>query len=108
MTQDEKRQQKMELLLQYQEAEDDLAHLRERAKQISERLGKITAWLHDYYEFHNRPMQEINQRNYQIVNDPQYRNATNFNEMIELVEQIRVAQGKLAELAKRKESLGLR
>jgi len=47
MTDDEKRQQKAMLLLEYQEAEDNLAHLLEQAKRKAAAFKEVAVWLDD-------------------------------------------------------------
>jgi hypothetical protein len=53
MTEDEKRQQKAMLLLEYQEAEQHLAHLEAKAASTSRRLAVVSEWLANASKRHN-------------------------------------------------------
>ena len=107
MTEPEKRQQKMELLLEYQETEDELAHLKERAKKLSERIREVSDWLSDWGSY-DKSTAQTERRHFQITTDPQFRTALSFDELGQLTDNIRSTQAKLAELQRRKQPLGLR
>jgi hypothetical protein len=109
MTESEKRQQKAELLLEYQEAEDNLAHLREQAKSIHDRLEKLTQWMNDYCpSSYPRQQVEVARRHAQIISDPQIEVTLDFQKILALVKEVQEGEAKLSEMKQRKNALGLR
>jgi hypothetical protein len=108
MTEEEKRRQKADLLLEYQEAQDHVANLEEKAKRIAESLRHIARWLGGAVD------EDVSENSYPlsdpaaITMEQRYRQAMNFEEMMKLTQKITVAQRRLVELDKRKRSLGLK
>jgi hypothetical protein len=110
MTEDEKRQQKAELLLSYHEAEDDLAHLQEHAYTLSETAKKVSEWLKDHGSSANTYGSRIDAErlNQKMMTDPHIEAAMDIKDMRKVVEGVRAAREKLSILKQRKEALGLR
>lgn len=109
MTENEARQQKAMLLLEYLEAENRLADLKEKAHRVEEALDALRKWLSharvdfaDYREEDKRRDADIRQKL------EFHRSALNIDEAVALVDEIAVAHKRLAELAKRKSALGLK
>jgi|ERR1017187_8666861 hypothetical protein len=111
MTDEEKRQQKAMLLLESQEADDDLAHLREKANQQVVKLREVAQWLEDMTGEGYSPdilAQKREERERKISGSAEYGQALNFQRVIDLVNEIKQARKKRAELHTRKAALGLR
>ena len=108
MTEDEKRHQKAELLLEYQEQENELAHLREQLKLESLRIGGVLQWMRDYESTELNHTMEVERRHAAITRDPQLPISFDIAKLIELVKSIREANQKLGDLRTRKQNLGLR
>lgn len=109
MTEDEKRQQKAMLLLEYQEAEENLAHLREKAGRMSAPFATVAKWLERAQS--GSSMYRIDQDRTEATiraNLASYQNQINFDEALLLMNEIDGAEKKLKELATRKQSLGLK
>ncbi|PYX52883.1 MAG: hypothetical protein DMG76_27815 [Acidobacteria bacterium] len=112
MTEDEKRQQKAMLLLEHQEAEENLAHLEEKAKRVSQRIMAVAEWL----ERASQRGSDLNRDKIWIpklgdVNflaDPEFGMAMDFEAAKTLFQEVRDAKDKFGELTKRKQSLGLK
>jgi hypothetical protein len=114
VTQDEMRRQKADLLLEYEEAEQHLAHLREKAIRTGQRVEAISKWLLNAGEPYN---DRIGDRFYVSggggsamieIADPQVAIAMDFDAAKKLIEEIRSAHKKIQELKQRKQSLGLK
>lgn len=110
MTQDEKRQQKALLLLEHQEAGEELAHLRERAGRLSTQFTEVGQWLSSgKLGFTGVYGQERRTLDASIrSNLASYRDATSFDDALKVMDEIVEAERKLDDLAKRKEALGLK
>lgn len=107
MTDDEKRSQKAELLLKAQETEDDLRHLREKAKSTAAKIAEVRQWLDGVGDASSE--REQRSRSAQIRgNVDHYKRALDLDEAIKLADEIRDTERKLQELANRKAELGLR
>ncbi|GAC1436665.1 MAG: hypothetical protein NVS1B11_36040 [Terriglobales bacterium] len=110
MTENEKRQQKGELLLDYQEAENTLAHLREKGTTIAGRISTVAKWVESVSRSYEsvRTSDQKYSTDVEVLNDPQLKIAMDFDAAAKVVQQIREAKTKVDELAQRKQSLGLR
>lgn len=110
MTEEEKRQQKAMLLLDYQEAENNLAHLREKAGRVAKPYDDVGTWLGRASSFtYPGYREEDAKRNANIrVNLEAYRKSLNFDEALALMDEIKKAEELLAQLARRKAELGLK
>ncbi len=110
MTDDEKRQQKAMLLLEHQEAEENLAQLREKAGRISAPFAKVGKWLEysqmNYLGGYEREKAQINGEI--RSNLDAYRQAMNFDETLSLMDEIVAAERKLRDPSQRKQALGLK
>jgi len=111
MTEDQVRQQKALLLLEHQEASTELAHLQEKAKRLSDSLNAVAFWVKRVSEGYMSAEVvyiadlggEVN-----IVTDPRFVAALNFDKARELVAQIISTSERCRDLQERKEKLGLR
>lgn len=112
MTPDESREQKAMLLLEYQEAQQSLAELRESAIRKSQLVGAVSQWLEDA-----GTREEINlSRDVWVTKaakkidagSTEARAAMNFDEIAKLIQEIAIATGRLRDLQKRKQSVGLK
>jgi hypothetical protein len=103
MTDTEKKQQKGVLLLEYQEAEEDLAHLREKAVTIARALSDVSMWLNDVSLMaHGGTSEEGISRDATVrANFEKYRLALNFDSIVSLMNKIKQALENLAELSER-------
>ncbi|MGB8770437.1 MAG: hypothetical protein WCC92_12520 [Candidatus Korobacteraceae bacterium] len=110
MTEEEKRQQRAALLLQYEETREELQYLRNKAWNLSEDIGEISHWLREAREAlataHEREREQARDKNIQ-ENVSHYRLAFDFDALLALREDLRRANDKLRELAKQKNDLGL-
>jgi hypothetical protein len=107
MTENEKRALKAELLLRYQEAEDDLRHLREKAKAIAAKCTEVGQWLDGLGDASSE--REHRSRAAQIrTNTDSYKTALDLDQAIQLADEIVTAERNLQELSRRKADLGLR
>jgi hypothetical protein len=111
VTDDEKRQQKGMLMLDYLEAEQHLGSLQEKARRTVESLKVAIEWLEKTYDqtwnFEVTKMIYIRGKNGKI-DDPAIQSAMNYDQMIELGKQVQAAMDNLRNLKQRKESLGLK
>ena len=110
MTEEEKRQQKAMLLLEHQEAESNLAHLREKAGRVAKPYDDVAAWLAhaSSFEYPGR-REEDAKRDANIRANPElYRKSLPFDEAVALMDEIKKAEELLAQLGRRKAELGLK
>ena len=111
MTDEEKRQQKAMLLLEAQEAEEEIAHLREKAIQRATKLREVAQWLEDAGDEGWSPeiAEKREERERKITASTlQYDQALNFPHVVDLVSQIKDARRKRGEFHARKTALGLK
>ncbi len=109
MTDDEKRQQKAVLLLEYQEAEENLAHLREKAGVLARSTNEVGMWLGRTYLPVRANDQDDRKRDANIrANLAQYREALNLDAAVSLMDEIGQAEQELGSLSERKKALGLK
>jgi glucosamine 6-phosphate synthetase-like amidotransferase/phosphosugar isomerase protein len=113
MTPDESREQKAMLLLEHQEAEDQLSNLEEKAKRISERILAVAEYLREASDrrtdisdtqiYVTRASTKMD-----IGRDPQIAMAMDYQAKLKLVDELRTARARVGELEKRKHALGLK
>jgi len=109
MTEDEKRQQKGLLLLEYQEAQQNLAHLKEKAYRKVEALDEVRKWIRSVQSVStNYSPDELTRNNNIRTNLDTFRNAMNFDDVLLLMDEIKKANQLLETLEKRKADLGLK
>jgi hypothetical protein len=111
MTEDEKRQQKGMLLLEFQEAEHNLANLREKAGRLGQQILQFGGWLAGASPERgpNIHTEENKKKSAQIrLNLDAYRKALNLEEAVALMDEIEKTERNLAALAMRKAELGLK
>ena len=109
LSDDETRSQKAMLLLEYQEAEDRLARLKQRAVVIGNDIQQFGQWL---AEDPTTKIYVIGQDQYGLPVDflplRRYDQCLDFNKVINLADQLRAATAILKDLAEQKERFGLR
>jgi hypothetical protein len=109
MTEDEKRQQKGLLLLEYQEAQQNLAHLKEKAYRKVEALDEVRKWIRSVQNVStNYSPDELTRNNNIHTNLDTFRTAMNFDDVLLLMDEIKKANQLLETLEKRKADLGLK
>lgn len=111
MTEDEKRQQKAMLLLEFQEAEHELANLRERAGRVAQPILDVGKWIMNASPELGPSVNKVEFSKYDTrirVNADRYRKAVNFDDALALMDEIATAEKKLENLAMRKTELGLK
>lgn len=109
MTEDEKRQQKGLLLLEYQEAQQNLAHLKEKAYRKVEALDEVRKWIRSVQNVStNYSPDELTRNNNIRTNLDTFRKAMNFDDVLLLMDEIKKANQLLETLEKRKADLGLK
>jgi len=109
MTTDEKREQRAMLLLEFQEAEENLAHLREKVNRYSAPIGEVEKWLHDAEIMLPSYDPEAAKRDANIrANIGLYQKTLNFEEILTLMNEIRDAKKLVSSLSTRKANLGLK
>jgi len=113
MTDDEKRQQKLTLMMEFDEAESNLAHLREKAGRIGKDMLEVGQWL-GYMSPGELPdtefrKKENSQRNSLIrASLGKYRSAMAFDEALALMDEIAKAEKQVESIAIRKSALGMK
>ena len=115
MTEDESRQQKATLLLELNEAEQELANLEEKARRISLCLEAIHKWLDDFVRANifdgtsnvgNTYLSQLGSVN--VLSDPKFASAMNFDEMKDTADKIKDVRSRIVSLTERKRNLGLK
>jgi hypothetical protein len=111
MTDGEKREQKALLLLEYQEAEDHLPQLKEKARRKGQSFGVVERWLR--YIAGDRQAIEYGEDLSKVgdmirPNLEKYRENLDLDEIFQLADEVESAKLKVNDLRKRKEQLGLR
>lgn len=109
MTEDDKRKQKAMLLLEYQEAEESLAHLKERAYRMEETINEVRKWVSDSRSISIGYGHDESDRNQHIRgHQGEFRQAMNFDEILALMDEIEKQKETLGKLEQRKRDLGLK
>lgn len=113
MTDDQKRLDKAALLLEYQEAEDEVGHLFERSHKITGALDELLRTIRPDLsvlidEAHAHYDQKTISEMWGYGKVEQMRKALDIDAMLNLADEIRKAKWKLAGLKQRKQALGLR
>jgi hypothetical protein len=104
MTEDEKRRQKADLLLEFQEAEHELANLREKAKRFSGKLKALSEWMADCSQPSLADPSYFADRRQQAIQGAE---ALNLEALKQIDQEISSAQRKVSSLRESKTSLGL-
>jgi hypothetical protein len=113
MTEDEKRQQKAMLLLEFQEAESNLASLREKAGRIGRDMLEVGQWLGNMSP-EQGPDTEYRKKDNEKRNAAiraslgKHRDAMNFEVALILMDELQAAEKLRSSLALRKSELGLK
>jgi hypothetical protein len=112
MTEVEKRELKGAVLLDFQEAVDNLKALIAKARRNSESLGDLATWLHNATQSDGQfdPARDFWSKDHHtniLRNEQRYREAMNYEELITLVDHIVSAQKRVNELRASKQELGL-
>ena len=111
MTVDEKRTQRGEALLEFQEAVDNLRALSAKGRRASESLIDLATWLKNACKADHKfdPAQDFWSTDHHaniLGNEARYRDVMNYDELITLVDRIVSAQNRVDELRDNKHSLG--
>jgi hypothetical protein len=114
MTDDEKRQQRAMLLLECQEAEEELAHLSEKARKVTEKLRVLISFVESarpgemkHVTYADKALVVKEKLHSQVVGNPGFREGLSFDLLLALVGELDQATEKLTELRRQKQSLGL-
>jgi hypothetical protein len=111
MTTEQMRQQKGETLLEFHEAVDNLKALTVKGQRTSEALHDLATWIQNAYRADGKfdPAQDFWSKDHHanvIGNEARYREVTNYDELISLVDHIVSARKHVDELRERKQALG--
>ena len=111
MTVDEKRKLKGEVLLEFDEAVQNLKAMIAKARRASESMSDLATWVNNACSASHKfdPAQDFwsKDRHTNILgNEPRYREAMNYDDLITLVDHIVSAQKRVDELRESKQSLG--
>jgi hypothetical protein len=104
MTEEKKREQRAMILLEYEEARENLAQLIESARRMASPIEEVCQWIKDAYQ----PIrlgyeQAVVKRNENIRANPDtFRNSMNFDKIVSLIGEIAEAKELLVELDQRK------
>jgi hypothetical protein len=112
MTEDEKRNQKAMLLLEYQEAEEEFAHLAEKAALLTSDLNKLASVIafarsHPDVSPANSERARFEREEINKAID-RFRASVNFDSALSLLRELDEAKQKIRSLRERKAALGLR
>jgi hypothetical protein len=108
MTEDEKRQQKAMLLLQYEETRQELEHLRAKAWDTSEKIKEVAYWLEEAREVTSASDHRQKERDAKITTNSQhYKVNFDFEAVSQLREELRATNARVRDLAAQKKALGL-
>ncbi|HEX4004129.1 MAG TPA: hypothetical protein VHX36_15870 [Candidatus Acidoferrales bacterium] len=105
MTEDQKKQQRNQLFGDYYDAEQDLAHLREKARRMAESIYGIAVWLGQGDSQKRRPQEYQGLCERMRANLGHVKATLNADEVISIMEEIQQAEEKLTQLASRKQAL---
>ena len=108
MTEDQKRQQKAELLLSYQEAQDNLAHLRHKAHKMAEPFATVATWLKHIGSIDKKPIYGQGEPGRTLVDAESLGERLSLDGVVTVTQEIITAEDLLAELGRLKGLLGLR
>ena len=112
MTDLEIKRQKADLLLEYQEAEEVIARLKEKARHRAESFARVAQWLtravNDNLTFDPHNSMTAPGASFKILEDPRYGMSMNFDEIAKLAQEIKDSTDQLRRLGERKRDLGLR
>jgi hypothetical protein len=115
VTEDEKRQQKAMLLLEYQEADEHFAHLQEKAKRLSNNLLALSKWIEDRsqgYTVSGGSEDKVHVTEaggwITILNNPDIAKTMDFEALKAVANELKQARARVQELSERKRSLGLK
>jgi hypothetical protein len=110
VTDQEKRMQRAQLVIDCEDAARDLAHLREKSQRIMEVIHEVSEWLYEHKSKEPSPadFQPLtgDNREAAIRVEGKYREYMNINHCIKLTEELKSARGKLFNLKQRREALG--
>jgi hypothetical protein len=105
MTEQEKKQQRANLLIEIDDAGQDFAHLREKALSLTDRLGEIAQKV--YVNANLKPSRSDFSAEAELAGklNPEHQTVLNFDEIGNLIEELRTARKRLFNLAERKAQL---
>jgi hypothetical protein len=108
MTEDQMRQQKAELLLSYQEAQDNLADLRRKAYKMAEPFATVATWLKHMGSIDKKPIYGQGEPGRTLVNVESLGERLSLDDVVAVTQEINKTEDLLAELGGLKSLLGLR
>ncbi|HEV3040592.1 MAG TPA: hypothetical protein VHA33_22705 [Candidatus Angelobacter sp.] len=108
MTDIEKREQMKELMADSHDADQELAHLQERIKRVSERLQDIQRLLSMALNTPDIGTTVYNSGKEYDLNDNAYKDALNHEKVLELVKDIHKAHLRCRDLNQRKIPFGIK
>ena len=104
MTPDEKRRQKADLLLECEEAEEDIRHITEKVRGQVELIETVKDALGSYVG-EGRYVSDRDDLLDKILTDARYRSAMKLDEVLATIKEFKTAQEKLKDLRSRREAL---
>ena len=105
MTDQEKRQQRVSLGIEIEDAQGEFVHLREKALSLADRLDEIAKKVRDNAVY--RPSKSDFNPEFELGNklEPRHQIALDYESTNRLIEELRAARKKLFSLAERKSQL---
>jgi len=105
MTDQEKKQQRVSLGIEIEDAKEEFVHLREKALHLADRLDEITGKIR--INANHRPSAADFTPDFELANrlEPEHQTVLSFDEIGKLIEELRAARKKLFTLAERKAQL---
>jgi YD repeat-containing protein len=105
MTDQEKRQQRVNLGIEIEDAQGEFVHLREKALSLADRLGEITKKVRDNAAY--KPSKADFDPEFEMGNklEPRHQTVLDYDAFNRLIEELRAARKKLYNLYERKSQL---
>jgi hypothetical protein len=105
MTDQEKKQQRVSLGIEIEDAKDEFFHLREKALRLADSFDEITKKIR--INANHRPSPADFTSEFELANrlGPDHQAALNFEDIGKLIEELRASRKKLFNLAERKSQL---
>jgi hypothetical protein len=111
MTEDDRRQQKMTLLLEYHEAKVNLGYLRRKAIQMARPFRHLSDWLHYAGSIERRLPADGEDpakiRDVIVANVEEFRAKLDLDAVLAVASQITAAEQLIVELRRQKQELGI-
>ena len=110
MTDQDRQQQKVTLLLELQAAKDELARLEENAKRLATEIRQVADWIESAASPYFHQKMEIHQKHNRISSEnrpKRYSEALNFQTVADVVALVIKGRKKMDNLQQRWDSLGI-